>query len=754
MNIKKYYSTAFISFALFLILGCGDNAGGGFSEEVSFDNNDSNTTEESTITKIKGYLLDSALEGVSYFCDGEEGLTDSKGLFECANLPVTFKIGSLLLGKLEAFTMDGKVYPQDLLGLARNDYSNLKLKLLTRLFQSLDDDGDITTKITITQSVRDGIVDALDFKDNISETDIKALLNKLGKNIVEECGALKHLGDTNVNCNNDGSYLITVPIITTPTTTPITTSKIKLLSPKSTVDYSYVTLEVKDNVADVKAKVNGVEYIGVKNNSSFLIYNVALKKGKNSIELIADNGSEKTTVEVNSDAKGFAPIVLELDKTEGYDSLEVNAEVKNNGLTITNYLIDKDGNKVIETNSSSATFKLSYGGIGVYSPKVLVRTSDNILYAISASDSVNIIENPLKTTTTVTGASGVQDLEEYAGYIYALTGSSLVKISEDNSSQTETINLSGLSGAKGFAFDSDGNIFVADTGNNKVAKYLASNNYSLDSSFRADTGGAGRGELNSPVDVTVSGVGNSIRVFVLDAGNNRIQIFNQVGAYLADFDGSTTAEGKLSNPLNMIGAGSMIISDGGMIRELSYNEVSKNESGRKILALASLGKVTYSSDGLLVPDNTNKQFIFFDINGVIKKQLPTTTGNLIGMSYENNHQLLQVKSGGATVEHTYVPKTSPQSAPKALAEKFVKAYLDGDDATMLSLTSKANIDRLKKIDTKVKEAFTGMTSYRERIYMNGLKAVANGTTIVSVGEVNIQFNFNWASNKWSLSSIL
>jgi len=73
---------------------------------------------------------------------------------------------------------------------------------------------------------------------------------------------------------------------------------------------------------------------------------------------------------------------------------------------------------------------------------------------------------------------------------------------------------------------------------------------------------------------------------------------------------------------------------------------------------------------------------------------------------------------------------------------------------MLSLTSKANIDRLKTIDTKVKEAFKGMTSYSERIYMNGLKAVVNGTTTVPAGEVKIKFYFNWASNQWSLMEVL
>jgi len=561
--------------------------------------------------------------------------------------------------------------------------------------------------------------------------------------------AVKATTSSNVNTTAEIQVLVN-SIINQPS------SKLKLLSPtlSSSIKYTYVTLEVDDSVNDVKAKVNGREYIGVKNSSSFFIYNVALIKGKNTIELIGDNGIEKRTIEINSESKGFAPLVLELDKTEGYDSLEINAEVKNNGITITSYLIDKDGDKITETKSSSAVFKLSYSKSGNFSPKVIVRTSDNVLYAVSASDSVNIIENPLSNTQTITGASGVQDLEEYGAYIYALTGSSLIKISENNSSDTSTINLSGLSGAKGFTFDSDGNIFVADTGNNRVVKYLASNNYQLDSSFSVNINGSKKGEVSSPTDVTVSSVGTSIRVFVLDTGNNRIQVFNHVGAYLADIDGSSTAEGKLSSPLNMIGSSSMIISDAGnsMIRELNYNEITKGESGKKLLT-GTFGKVTYSSDGLLVSDNGNKQFTFFNITGDIQKQLPTTSTNLIALSYENNHQLLQVKNGGS-VEHIYIPKTVPSASPKALAEKFVKAYLDGDDATMLLLTSKSNIDRLKKIDTKVKEAFNGMSLYNERIYMNGLRAVVNGETIVPIGKISIKFYFNWTTNKWSLIEVI
>ena len=182
--MKKFYSLIFVFLVSLFVVGCGSDGGSGFS--------DGNT---SNLTKTKGYLLDSALEGVSYFCDGKEGLTDSQGLFECANPPVTFKIGSLVLGKLEAFTTDGKVYPQDLLGLPRTNFTDSRLKLLARLLQSLDDDGDISTTIKIEQSVKDAFDVEQKFKD-FNETDIKALLDGLGKNFVNEIDALNHLRES------------------------------------------------------------------------------------------------------------------------------------------------------------------------------------------------------------------------------------------------------------------------------------------------------------------------------------------------------------------------------------------------------------------------------------------------------------------------------------------------------------------------------------------------------------------------------
>jgi hypothetical protein len=414
---------------------------------------------------------------------------------------------------------------------------------------------------------------------------------------------------------------------------------------------------------------------------------------------VANSGSEKLKVNIDSQAQGIAPVTLELDQVKGFGSLTINAKVNSRDLTISNYLVDNNNDGVIDTESSVATFQLQYGVIGSYSPKVIVRTSDNTLYTVSSNETINIVKNPLSDAQNITGGTtntNVQDLEQYANFIYALSDSRILKISQNDFSNTETITVSGLSGAKGFTLDNNGNIFIADTGNDRVLKLLAANNYQPDTSFTLNTSGSNKGEVLSPADVSISGVGTNIKVFVLDAGNNRVQVFNHVGAYLADFDGSTTAQGKLNNPLNMIGAPNVVITDKGnsMLREITYNEALNNETGRVLFTLADFGKVTYSSDGLLLPDNTNKQFVFMDITGKVDTQLPTISNNLIAMAYEQNHQLLQVKDDTSNIKHIFIPKTSPEVAPKALAQNFVQAYLGSDDTTMLTLTSKRNIDKL------------------------------------------------------------
>ena len=99
-------------------------------------------------------------------------------------------------------------------------------------------------------------------------------------------------------------------------------------------------------------------------------------------------------------------------------------------------------------------------------------------------------------------------------------------------------------------------------------------------------------------------------------------------------------------------------------------------------------------------------------------------------------------------------QTERQNIPTALTKKFIKAYLDGDEKTMLSITSRYNINRLRSIDAKVKEAFKGVISYNERIYMHGLKAAVFVKTKVPIGVVNIDFEYKWLHGRWVLTEVI
>ena len=101
-----------------------------------------------------GYLTDSPISGLNYECGSKKGLTSTDGKFSCETMPVIFKIGNYTLGSISELTDDSKIYPQDLLGLDRDNVEDPKLVELTQFLQALDDDHNITQSITITEETR------------------------------------------------------------------------------------------------------------------------------------------------------------------------------------------------------------------------------------------------------------------------------------------------------------------------------------------------------------------------------------------------------------------------------------------------------------------------------------------------------------------------------------------------------------------------------------------------------------------------
>ncbi|MCK5855489.1 MAG: hypothetical protein KAG56_09735 [Sulfurovaceae bacterium] len=160
-----------------LLLGLSA-CGGGSDGKNSSDNN-----------RTTGYFIDSPVKGINYECANISGVTDSKGAFSCEKPPVTFKLGEMQIGILKSFTKDNKMYPQDLLDLKRDNFSDEKLIKLIRLLQSLDDDENISKAITISSDISTYFTSNLDLNKSILEI----LVIPTQGNLVSEEDAIKHL---------------------------------------------------------------------------------------------------------------------------------------------------------------------------------------------------------------------------------------------------------------------------------------------------------------------------------------------------------------------------------------------------------------------------------------------------------------------------------------------------------------------------------------------------------------------------------
>lgn len=103
---------------------------------------------------IEGYLIDSAVQGVEYRCGDKIGITGEDGQFICSSLPITFYVGSIEIGSIAALQADKKVFPQDIIGVDRNETGDDEVIKIAMLLQSLDSDGNTSNGITITSETR------------------------------------------------------------------------------------------------------------------------------------------------------------------------------------------------------------------------------------------------------------------------------------------------------------------------------------------------------------------------------------------------------------------------------------------------------------------------------------------------------------------------------------------------------------------------------------------------------------------------
>jgi len=174
-----------------------------------------------------------------------------------------------------------------------------------------------------------------------------------------------------------------------------------------------------------------------------------------------------------------------------------------------------------------------------------------------------------------------------------------------------------FSSPRGVAVDANGNVYVADTGNSRIQKFNSSGTFLT----KWGSSGFGNGQFRSPYGVAVDINGN---VYVADTSNNRIQKFNSSGTFLAKWGSYGSGDGQFSYP---VGGG--VDSIGNVyVADTSNHRIQKfDPSGTFLLKWGSYGGgdgqfanpsgVALSSSGnLFVADRSNNRIQMFTSSGV------------------------------------------------------------------------------------------------------------------------------------------
>ena len=279
--------------------------------------------------------------------------------------------------------------------------------------------------------------------------------------------------------------------------------------------------------------------------------------------------------------------------------------------------------------------------------------------------SANSLAIPYKTLLDSSGNLYVSDTGNNRVLYYPAGSTTATRVYGQGGSFTiGNVNNGGtspnsLNQPKGLALDSGGNLYVADTGNNRVLFFPAGQTtatrvYAQGIDFTSTTpnlGGISASTLNQPTDISIDSSGN---LYVADTGNNRVlylpsgqttavRVYGQGGSFTA----STANNGGIS--ANSLSASSGIALDG------SGNLYVSDATNSRVLYFPS-GQTTavrvYGQGGSFITNTVNNGGISANSLSNPSLLVLDPAGNLY-VSDASNNRMLYFPAGQTTANRVY-----------------------------------------------------------------------------------------------------
>ena len=187
----------FTALAASFLVACGSDGGGGFGAGGGGGGGGGDP--------FSAYLVDAPVEGAEY--SGPTNLvkdtTRKDGEFEASEGVFEFSVGATTLGsvQLNSDWANSQVTPADFMGT-----NDLRVVSVARIVQGLDNDGMPENGISISQSVRDGLITVDLFTRLTGDEEISVTLSALTLTIPAESVARNHLIATR-QCLFSGGYM-------------------------------------------------------------------------------------------------------------------------------------------------------------------------------------------------------------------------------------------------------------------------------------------------------------------------------------------------------------------------------------------------------------------------------------------------------------------------------------------------------------------------------------------------------------------